>query len=224
MNIYPTLHTSEENYHLLTNLVIPRPIAWVSSISNMGVINLAPFSFFNAVGTNPLYIIISIGFKADGKPKDTANNINIGRDFVVNLVHEELLNTMNISAVDFPEEQSEVKAAHLHAEPSIFIKSPRILEAHASLECKLHSIQPLGENTLFIGEVVMFHIDDQFIDENLKIKNFAPLGRLGSPSVYCRTQDRFELPRISYAEWLKSQPSIQTCNSPYVRTYSEHKL
>jgi len=209
MNIDPSLQSKDVNYHLLTNLVVPRPIAWVSTINHEGVINLAPFSFFNAVGANPLYLMISVGASADGKLKDTARNINAGKDFVVNLVTEELLNAMNISAADFPQEQSEVEPAQLHTAPSVFIKSPRIVEAHASLECKMHSAQSLGENTLFIGEVVMFHVDDHYIDQNLKIKNFAPIGRMGSPSVYCRTEDRFEFARTSYAEWL----SINQANS-----------
>jgi flavin reductase (DIM6/NTAB) family NADH-FMN oxidoreductase RutF len=76
-------------------------------------------------------------------------------------------------------------------------------QAHVSLECTLHSAQALGANTLFIGQVVMMHVADQLVGERFHIENFAPLGRLGSPSVYCRTKDRFELPRISYAQWKK---------------------
>jgi flavin reductase (DIM6/NTAB) family NADH-FMN oxidoreductase RutF len=205
MIIDPSHQSSDKNYHLLTNLIVPRPIAWVSTVNLEGLTNLAPFSFFNAVGANPPYVMISLGPKADGKLKDTARNINVGRDFVVNLVTEALLNAMNISAADFPADQSEINAAELHAVPSLFIKSPRVKEAHASLECKLDSVMALGENTLFIGEVVMFHVDDQCIDQNFKIKDLAPIGRLGSPSLYCRTEDRFELARTSYSEWLSSE-------------------
>jgi flavin reductase (DIM6/NTAB) family NADH-FMN oxidoreductase RutF len=75
-----------------------------------------------------------------------------------------------------------------------------VAEAEASLECKLHSAQPLGANTLIIGEVVMFHVADHLIDDKLHVNNFAPIGRLGSPSVYCRTTDRFDVARISYAQ------------------------
>jgi len=202
MQIDPALHSTVENYKLLTNLVVPRPIAWVTSQSQSGVINLAPFSFFNAVGSDPLYVIISIGRRDDGELKDTANNIEFSREFVVNLVTEELFDAMNISAADFPAGQSELEAAHLHTAPSVRIKTPRVAQAQASLECKLFSAQPLGANTLFIGEVVMFHVADHLIGPRLHVNNFAPIGRLGSPSVYCRTTDRFDIARISYAQWL----------------------
>jgi flavin reductase (DIM6/NTAB) family NADH-FMN oxidoreductase RutF len=203
MQIDPSLHSNADNYKVLTNLVVPRPIAWVTSQSQSGVINLAPFSFFNAVGTDPLYVIISIGHNNAGEPKDTAKNIRASGEFVVNLVTEDLFDAMNISAADFPAEQSELAAAHLHAAPSVRIKAPRVAEAQASLECKLFSAQSLGANTLFIGEVVMFHVADHLIDPRLHINNFAPIGRLGSPSVYCRTTDRFDVARVTYAQWLR---------------------
>lgn len=204
MQIDPALHSTVENYKLLTNLVVPRPIAWVTTQSESGVVNLAPFSFFNAVGSDPLYVIISIGRRDDGELKDTANNIEFSREFVVNLVTEELFDAMNISAADFPAGQSELEAAHLHTAPSVRIKTPRVAQAQASLECKLFSAQPLGANTLFIGEVVMFHVADHLIGPRLHVNNFAPIGRLGSPSVYCRTTDRFDIARISYAQWQSS--------------------
>lgn len=203
MQIDPSLHTKADTYKLLTNLVVPRPIAWVTSQNEKGVINLAPFSFFNAVGSDPLYVIISIGHNDAGEPKDTAKNILANGEFVVNLVSEDLFDAMNMSAADFPSEQSELLAAHLHSSPSAHIKVPRVAEAQASLECKLFSTQTLGANTLFIGEVVMFHVADHLIDEHLHINNFAPIGRLGSPSVYCRTTDRFDVARITYAQWAR---------------------
>ncbi len=203
MQIDPSLPSVADNYKLLTNLVVPRPIAWVSSLSPYGVVNLAPFSFFNAVGTNPLYLIISIGLNDAGEIKDTAKNILTNGEFVVNLVTEELFGAMNVSAADFPPDLSELAVAGLHTAPSVHIKAPRVNEAKASLECRLHSSQQLGSNTLFIGEVVMFHVADHLMGPRLHINNFAPIGRLGSPSVYCRTTDRFDVARISYAQWQK---------------------
>ena len=191
MQIDPSLHSVADNYKLLTNLVVPRPIAWVSTLSPSGVVNLAPFSFFNAVGANPLYLIISIGLNDAGGIKDTAKNILANGEFVVNMVTEELFDAMNISAADFPPDLSELTVAGLHTAPSAHINAPRVNEAKVSLECKLHSSQPLGSNTLFIGEVVMFHVADHLMGPRLHINNFAPIGRLGSPSVYCRTADRF---------------------------------
>ena len=201
MQIDPSRHSPADNYKLLTNLVVPRPIAWVSSQNSNGVVNLAPFSFFNAVGSDPLYVIISIGHNGEAGAKDTEKNIRASGEFVVNLVTEDLFDAMNISAADFPAERSELEAAGLHAAPSLRIKAQRVAEAQASLECRLFSAQALGANTLFIGEVVMFHVADRLIGPTLRIENFAPIGRLGSPSVYCRTTDRFDVARISYAQW-----------------------
>ena len=203
MQIDPSLHSKAENYKILTNLVVPRPIAWVTSESPSGIINLAPFSFFNAVSANPPYVIISIGLNDAGEPKDTAKNIRTSGEFVVNLVTEDLFKAMNVSAADFPAEQSELTAVHLQAAPSIRVKAPRVAEAQASLECTLFSEQLLGSSTLFIGEVVMFHIADHLLGPRFHIENFAPIGRLGSPSVYCRTSDRFDVARVTYAQWMR---------------------
>jgi flavin reductase (DIM6/NTAB) family NADH-FMN oxidoreductase RutF len=207
MQIDPSQQSAPDNYKLLTNLVVPRPIAWVTSVNAGGVINLAPFSFFNAVSGNPLYLIISIGAddarEKNGKMKDTAKNILAGGEFVVSLVTEELFDAMNVSAADFPSGESELAAANLHAAPSVKVKPPRVAESQASMECKLHSSQLLGKNTLIIGEVVMFHVADHLMGPRLHVNNFAPIGRLGSPSMYCRTTDRFDVARISYADWKK---------------------
>jgi len=203
MHIDPALQAPADNYKLLTNVVVPRPIAWITTRSEAGVINLAPFSFFNAVGGRPLYIIVSIGLREDGTPKDTARNIEQSGEFVVNTVTEELLQAMNVSAVDFPPDESELVAAALHAAPSLRVATPRLAESLVSLECRLDRAIPLGSYTLYVGEVVMFHVADRLVGPRLHIDGFAPLGRMGSPSVYCRTTDRFELPRMSRGEWQK---------------------
>lgn len=206
MQIDPSLQTTADNYKLLTNLVVPRPIAWISSLSQSGVINLAPFSFFNAVGSDPMYVVVGIGRRDSGEPKDSARNIHTSGEFVVNLVTEDLLAAMNISAAEFPPDQSELSAVNLHAAPSVRLKAPRLAEAQASLECKLFQSQPLGTNTLYIGEVVMFHVADHLLGPRLHINDFAPIGRLGSPSMYCRTTDRIELTRVTYAHLQKEGP------------------
>ena len=210
MQIDPALQTPADNYKLLTNLVVPRPIAWVSTRSVSGVINLAPFSFFNAIGSDPLYVMVSVGHKDQGDLKDTARNIETSGEFVVNMVTEELFEAMNISAADFPPDHSELDAARLKTEPSVQIRTPRIAQAQVSLECRLFSAQPLGKNTLYIGEVVMFHVADHLVGPRLRIHDFSPIGRLGSPSVYCRTTDRFDVARISYAQWLAQKPQERT--------------
>lgn len=205
MQINPAQQSKADNYKLLTNLVIPRPIAWITSQSADGVVNLAPFSFFNALASDPVYVIFSASNNELGQPKDTARNILESGEFVVNMVTEELFAAMNLSAADFPPEVGELAATGLQPAPSVRIRVPRVAEALASLECTLHSTQQLGGNTLFIGEVVMFHVADHLLGPRNHINGFAPIGRLGSPSVYCRTTDRFDIARISYAQWRDDQ-------------------
>ena len=201
MHIDPAEHPVADNYKLITNLVVPRPIAWITSSNPGGIVNLAPFSFFNAVASDPLYLIVSVGHRDSGAPKDTARNIETGREFVVNLVTEDLLDAMNVSAADFPTDRSELVATGLATAPSLRVAPPRLADAGASLECKLFQALPLGESTLFVAEVVMFHVADRYLGPRLRVENFAPLGRLGTPSLYCRTTDRFALPRMTFARW-----------------------
>ena len=203
MKIDPKLQSKIDNYKLLTNLVIPRPIAWITSVNQKGLVNLAPFSFFNAVGSDPMYVVVGIGLRDSDEPKDTAVNIEKSGEFVVNMVTENLFTAMNVSASDFPPDESELEAVKLKGAGCVHVKVPRLAEAEVSLECKLFKVQPLGANSLFIGEVVMFHVADHLVGPRMHINGFAPLGRLGSPSVYCRTTDRFEIPRIKYSEWRK---------------------
>ncbi len=201
MNIDPSQQTEATNYKLLTNLVVPRPIAWVTSVNQSGVVNLAPFSFFNAVSSDPLQLVISVGLKDDDSQKDTATNILSTGEFVVNMVTEELMTAMNISAADFPSDIGELDAAGLHTTPCEKIKVPRVAESLVSFECVLRAQLAVGSNTLFVGEVVMMHVADQLLGERFHINGFAPIGRMGSPSTYCRTTDRFELSRMTYRQF-----------------------
>lgn len=201
MFIDPADHPSGTNYKLLTNIVVPRPIAWVTSVSPAGVVNLAPYSFFNAIGSDPLLLMISVAHNKDGSLKHTGRNIVERGEFVVNLVTEDLLPAMNLTAADFPDEASELAAAGLAAAPSQAVAVPRVAAARAALECRLHSTLPFGSYTVIVGEVVMFHVADELVGEKLRIHDFAPVGRMGSPAWYCRTGDRMEVPRVTYAEW-----------------------
>lgn len=207
MQFDPSRQSKADTYKLITNLVVPRPIAWITSRSGAGVVNLAPFSYFNVFGSDPPFVAVGIGRRDNGEPKDTARNIEDTGEFVIHLVTEELLAAMNLSAADFPPDQSELEATGLALCPGVHIQVPRLEAAQASLECKLHQVVHLGANQLFIAEVVLFHVADHLIDPQLHIHHFAPIGRLGSPAVYCRTTDRFELPRISHGQWLTQAPS-----------------
>lgn len=198
MQIDPAKHEPLARYRLLTNLVTPRPIAWVTTLHESGAVNLAPFSFFNAISSDPLQVMISVGARSDDSQKDTAANIIRTGEFVVNMVTEALLQAMNISAAEYPPHMSELALAGVQSAPSIKVRTPRVAESPASLECALRQQVPVGDNLLFIGEVVMFHVADELIDSRLHVTGFAPIGRMGSPATYCRTNDRFELPRATY--------------------------
>lgn len=205
MHIDPARLSANENYKLLTNIVVPRPIAWVSTLNERGIVNLAPFSFFNAIGSDPLLVMISVAHNSDGSLKDTGRNIVARGEFVVNMVSEELMAAMNVSAADFPPDESELDAAGLAAVPSEKVAVPRVAAAPAALECRLHSTIPFGTYTLIIGEVVMFQVADALVGEKLRLHDFTPVGRMGSPAFYCRTTDRFEVPRVRYSD-VKSRP------------------
>jgi len=187
-------------YRLLTNLIVPRPIAWVCSRDAAGGLNLAPFSFFNVMGSDPPIVVLGVGDESPGKPKHTCRNIAATKEFAINLVTEDLAARMNLTAADFPEGHSEIAAAGLHPAPSTAIETPRLAESKAALECTLHEIQRIGGNNLIIGRVVSIYLADAIVDERMHLHGFFPIGRMGSPSWYARTTDRFEIPRITYAQ------------------------
>ena len=208
MKIDPSQLDNADNYKLLTNLIVPRPIAWVTTINESGLVNLAPFSFFNAVSSDPLQLMISVGTRADDSQKDTAANISRSSEFVINMVTEDLIEAMNISAADFPAHLSELEAVGLHAAPSDKVKAPRVAASKVSFECVLRATLPVGSSTIFVGEVVMMHLVDELVSSRLHITGFAPIGRMGSPSTYCRTTDRFEMPRTSYDQLVERQHKV----------------
>jgi flavin reductase (DIM6/NTAB) family NADH-FMN oxidoreductase RutF len=189
---------SARSYALLVSLVVPRPIAWVTTISPDGVVNAAPFSFFNALGSKPPIVGICPGDREDGTPKDTARNIRLTHEFVVNLVDEAVAEPMNRTAASAPYGTNELEAAGLTARSSSQVRPPRIAESPASLECKEWGTLQIGGNRLIIGLVRRIHVRDEFVDpETLRIRNelFHAVGRMSSPDWYCRTRDRFEMIR-----------------------------
>lgn len=191
-------------YRLLTALVQPRPIAWVSSRSADGALNLAPFSFFNVVGANPPTVVFC-PMQPDGSPmKDTLRNLHEHPEFVVQVVSRHLAEKMNITAGDFAPEISEFEVAGLTAQPSRTVSVPRVAEAHAHLECKVSQLIPVGEGggsgTLVLGEVLCIEIDDSVcVGDRIDLDALAPIGRL-SGSYYCTVSDRFELERPTASE------------------------
>jgi flavin reductase (DIM6/NTAB) family NADH-FMN oxidoreductase RutF len=185
-------------YSLLVNLVTPRPIARVTTIDLEGRVNAAPFSFFNLLGANPPIVGFCPSDRSEGVPKDTAKNIQVTHEFVINLVDEPLAEAMNMTAASLPHGVNELEMAGLHTAPSTTIRAPRIAEAPASLECSEWGTLQIGENRLIIGLIKLIHIRNEFYDsETQRIRDdlFHTVGRMASPNWYCRTSDRFEMIR-----------------------------
>lgn len=197
-----------ERYKLAVSCVVPRPIAWVVSQDGDGVVNAAPYSFFNVFSEDPLVLAIGCG---PGKPegKDTLRNIKALGQFVVCMVPEAAAEAMNVTAVDFPPDVDELKAAGLTALPSTKVKPPRIGESPVAMECETFQLIEIGPHTMVLGKVVAMHIaDDCVLDAE---KNYVDtvklnlLGRMHGRGWYARTSDRFDMPRLTEAEWAAKQ-------------------
>jgi flavin reductase (DIM6/NTAB) family NADH-FMN oxidoreductase RutF len=185
-------------YPILASLVTPRPIALVTTLSPEGVINAAPFSFFNVLGADPPILGFAPGNRDDGSPKDTARNIRATHQFVVNLVDEQIAEAMNRCAATYPYGVNELEQAGLTAQPSSLVRPPRIAESPASLECEEWGTLEIGENRLVIGLIKRLHVRDELVDvERMRIHSelLRTIGRMASPHWYCRTGERFEMIR-----------------------------
>jgi len=186
------------SYAVLVALVVPRPIAWVTTINPEGVTNAAPFSFFNVLGSKPPIVGICPGDREDGTPKDTARNVRLTHEFVVNLVDEDVAEAMNRTAASVQYGTNELETAGLSTLASSAVRPPRIAESPASLECTEWGTLQIGDNRLIIGLVRRIHVRDELIDpETLRIRSdlLHSVGRMGSPHWYCRTRERFEMIR-----------------------------
>ncbi len=186
-------------YKLLIGSIVPRPIAFVSTMGADGIYNLAPFSFFTAVSANPPAIAFAPVLSLEGKRKDTLNNAERLGEFVVNVVSEDIVRQMNETAAEFPPEIDEFEVSGLTPIPSDLVAVPRVKESHIAMECKLRQIVemsslPMG-GSLVIGEVVRFHVDEAYFDDyRIDVDKLRPVGRMAGSS-YTRTTDRFELVR-----------------------------
>jgi flavin reductase (DIM6/NTAB) family NADH-FMN oxidoreductase RutF len=191
---------ASRGYAMLVSLITPRPIAWVTTLNENGLINAAPFSFFNALGGNPPIVGFAPGDRDDGSPKDTARNIRRTHEFVVNLVDEETAEAMNRTSASFPYGVSELESAGLTAVSSSVVAPPRIGESPASLECREWGTLEIGGNRVIIGLVRRVHVRDELIDPDklrIRTEHFRVIGRMAAPNWYCRTRDRFEMVRPS---------------------------
>ena len=189
-----------EVYHLLTGIVTPRPIAWVTTLSPAGVVNLAPFSFFNAFGANPPVVAFSPSLRRDGTKKDTLLNLEALPEFVLNAATASLVDQVNLSSKELPPDESEVELTGLTTVPSVKVKPPRVAECPVSMECRVRQIIPCGTGpiaaNIVIGEVVMMHIADDVLDGQGRIdpRKLRTVARLGS-DYWCHTTDLFERKR-----------------------------
>jgi flavin reductase (DIM6/NTAB) family NADH-FMN oxidoreductase RutF len=189
-----------DRYKFLCAVVVPRPIAWVTTVSTAGVVNVAPFSFFNAMGSQPAIVALGIITRGKGVPKDSFKNIQETREFVVNLVTFAAREPMNRTAADFPPEVSELSAVGLETRPALTVKPPRLALSPVHLECKLATIVEVGRNHVTIGEVIHASIADAYYDP---VKGYVAtqqldlIGRMHGRGWYARTTDLFEMPRVN---------------------------
>jgi flavin reductase (DIM6/NTAB) family NADH-FMN oxidoreductase RutF len=186
-----------ERYKLLVGLVVPRPIAWISTVNDSGVANCAPFSFFNAFSEDPPLVMVSFGPRLDGAMKHSLKNILRSGEFVVNLVDEASANAMHLSSEEVPEDESEFNKTGLTQAPSLLISQPRIAEAVACFECRLFKrLEIVPGRDFIIGEILLVHAHEGVIDpatKRVSDAHYRPVGRLYA-NRYCTTRQRFTLP------------------------------
>jgi len=187
-------------YKLLTGAIIPRPIGWISSISEDGINNLAPFSYFNAVGDDPPHVMFSVG-RGNNINKDTLNNVLNTKQFVVNMVTEALAEKMNLTAQSVPSHVDEFALAHIDSIPSIKVKPLRVKESPITFECELVHHYFLedhknGGACIIIGRIVMMHFDESVLMDNYKInlESYKPIARLAG-SNYAKIGELFSVKR-----------------------------
>jgi flavin reductase (DIM6/NTAB) family NADH-FMN oxidoreductase RutF len=203
--------SADDRYKLLVSLVVPRPIALVTTRSSTGRVNAAPFSFFNVLSDEPPLVILSVDGRDEDPdtPKDTARNIRETGAFVVNLVDQALVPAMTVCAVAFPAEVDETEAAGLTLVPSAKVAVPRIAAAPVQLECvEWQSIPIATGRHLVLGQVVHLHVRDGIVGADLRVDmdKLDLVGRMHGGGWYVRTHDRFEAKRLTLADVARSAP------------------
>lgn len=200
MIVDPACTDPRSVYKLMVHVIVPRPIAFVSSISTDGVLNLAPFSFFTAASANPPVVCFCPMVRGrDGRRKDTWNNVQATGEFVVNVVSEDFAERMNVCSTEFAPEVDEFVASGLTPLPSDLVRPPRVAESRVQMECRLVQVvdispKPLGGG-IVIGEVLRFHVADELFNGfAVDADALQAIGRMGGPT-YARTTDRFDMER-----------------------------
>lgn len=201
----------KERYKLFVATVTPRPIAWVVSQNELGVLNAAPFSFFNAFSGDPPVLGIGMGSHVPGRPKDSRINIEKTGQFVVNLVSEANAEAMNVTAIEFDYGVDELQAASITTIPSVRVKPPRIAQSPVAFECELIQVVELGPSSgLVLGQVVAMHIQDEFLIDAERHYVDTPalklIARMHGSGFYARTSDLFKMDRIPLDDWKANHP------------------
>jgi flavin reductase (DIM6/NTAB) family NADH-FMN oxidoreductase RutF len=190
---------TETAYRLLVGCVAPRPVAWITTVDEQGRVNAAPFSSYNYVATSPPMLAINIATRpGSGSTKDTARNIVCSREFVVNVATEHNMDLMHLSAQEFAPDVSEVEALNIALLPSRHVLQPRIAISPVQMECRLDQVIVLGRgiNTLYIGEVLAFHLSDAVYDgKRVDTVKMRPIARLGGP-FYAGLGEIFDKPML----------------------------
>jgi len=195
MDIDFTEITEYQRYKLMASLIVPRPIALITTVNENGVVNAAPFSMFNMLGEEPPIVMVSINRLQDGLMKHTAANIVRSREFVVHLPDEAMAEQMHRCGDNFPADVSELAAVGLTPVPSKHVAPPRIAEAPVAFECTLYELLETTSRQIFIGQVRSLHAREGLIDTELwrvRLQNYFPVGRFGA-SFYVNTRDRFSI-------------------------------
>jgi flavin reductase (DIM6/NTAB) family NADH-FMN oxidoreductase RutF len=180
MKIDPDDLERRERYQLMISSIVPRPIAWVTTVDLEGVVNAAPFSFFNGISSTPPLLSVCVGNRRDGTAKDTLVNARETGEFVVNVVPADLARTMVATAAEFEPGESEVEELDIPTDPSDVVSPPRIRGVPVSLECEVDRTIPFGTTTMIVGRVLLFHIRDEvYEDGRAAFSRMRPIGRLG---------------------------------------------
>jgi len=202
MIIDPKQQSFKDNYKLMIGSIVPRPIAFVSTQSKDGIDNLAPFSFFNGVCSNPPTIsFCPVRRGTDGNIKDTLKNIQDTGVFALNIVSESFAAEMVKTAIEFPPDVSEFAPSGLTPIPCEKIQSMRVGESKITFECELNQIIEIGDGSpgsgaLVLGTIILFHVDEQLYENGrIDLDALKPIGRLAGANGYVRTTDRFEIER-----------------------------
>ncbi|MTH65654.1 flavin reductase family protein [Paracoccus shanxieyensis] len=191
--------SARDRYKLLIGAVVPRPIAWVTTVDRQGRVNAAPFSFFNVLSADPAILAIGVENHDDLRFKDTGHNIRETGEFTVNIVDHANLHPMNVTAVAFPPGVDEVTRAGLTTMPGTHVAAPCIAEAPVAMECRRYvTLSVSASREIVLGEVVAMHVRSSIVNERLHIDpvGLDALGRMGGHG-YCRSHQTFDLPGLS---------------------------